>query len=545
VPPVPIDPAAGSKLALAGRVVTMDTSLSVLDRGVIYVDAGAIVDVREASAEAPDGFTGVKPVDVRGTIYPGLIELHNHLAYNALQLWQVNKKYSNRDQWGSGGSNPEYRPLISGPMKLIGPNPELIPAVVRYVECKALLGGTTTSQGIELFSNKGVRRLYRGNIRNVEETDDDALPGAGARIGDVAAADAVKFQKTIKRKRCYILHLSEGVDEAARNHFLALKLPDDKWALADSLAGIHCVGLTADDFEVLAEFKASMVWSPLSNLLLYGKTADVKAARKAGVKIGLGSDWSPSGSKSLLGELKVARLASRAAGDVFSDAEIVAMATRTAAEILRWDKGLGSLEPGKRPDLLVIDGKQGDPYEHLLKANERDVKLVMVAGVPRYGQRSLVTRLGGEGLENVRVGGRARVVNLRQQTADPVVGTITLAAATKRLKTALRNLKELAVKAEQEGPPMFATDEEQWGLALDEIEPGGLELRPRVPLLGEAVPTGPTVGEEAPAKPLSEVVGPLELDRLTVADDGDWLDGIAAQRNLPTGFAADLRKLYE
>jgi 5-methylthioadenosine/S-adenosylhomocysteine deaminase len=69
------------------------------------------------------------------------------------------------------------------------------------------------------LSNKGARRLYRGNIRNVEETDGPDLHGAGTRIGDVDATDAVRFLKTIKSKRCYILHLSEGTDQAARDHF--------------------------------------------------------------------------------------------------------------------------------------------------------------------------------------------------------------------------------------------------------------------------------------------------------------------------------------
>ena len=219
----PIDPAAGGKLALSGRLVTMDEHFTVIDDGVIYIDAGRIVAAQSASDDAPPGFEQTQPVAVQGTIYPGLIELHNHLSYDALQLWQVPKRYTNRDQWGGGG-NPEYRPLISGPMSLIGPNPELMPAVVRYVECKALLGGTTTSQGIELFSNKGARRLYRGNIRNVEQTDDKDLPGAGTRIGDVDAATASNFLRTIKGKQCYILHLSEGTDEAARNHFLALRI---------------------------------------------------------------------------------------------------------------------------------------------------------------------------------------------------------------------------------------------------------------------------------------------------------------------------------
>jgi cytosine/adenosine deaminase-related metal-dependent hydrolase len=525
----------------------MDAKFKVHDAGVIYIESGTIVGVQAAADEPPSGFKGVKAVDVGGTIYPGLIELHNHLAYNALQLWQVPKQYTNRDDWGGTG-NPDYRRLISGPMKLIGPDPDLMPAVVRYVECKALIGGTTTSQGIELFSNKAARRYYRGNIRNVEQTDDRDLPGAGAKIGDVDADSAANFLRTIRGKDCYILHLSEGTDERARNHFLALKLPGDEWAIADSLAGIHSVALEAEDFAVLARFGASMVWSPLSNLLLYGQTADVKAADKAGIKIGIGSDWSPSGSKNLLGELKVSRLASEAKGGLFKDREIVAMATRTAAEILKWDKAVGSLEAGKRPDLLVIDGESGDPYVHLLKADERDVKLVLVAGVPRYGQRSLVTRLGGEGLEAIRVGGRQRVLNLRQKTADPAVGKITLAEAADRLREALKNLKQLAEKAERHGTPLHRMlaapdDEVRWGLALDELEPTGVELRPRAPLPGETAPTGPSLAT-AKAKPLSEIVGPLELDRLTVADDAAWLKAIDQQHNLPDWVAPGLRALY-
>ena len=68
---------------------------------------------------------------------------------------------------------------------------------------------------------------------------------------------------------------------------------------------------------------AKLVWSPLSNLLLYGQTADIKAAKAAGVRIGIGSDWAPSGSKNLLGELKIAQLANSAAGGVFSDWAVI------------------------------------------------------------------------------------------------------------------------------------------------------------------------------------------------------------------------------
>ena len=120
-----------------------------------------------------------------------------------------------------------------------------------------------------------------------------------------------------KEDSCFLLHVSEGVTPAgasasiARKHFLALEVAPDEWAINDKLACIHAAGLLPEDFERLARQGGAMVWSPLSNLLLYGSTARVEAARNAGVRIGLGSDWSPSGSKNLLGELKVAWLYSK------------------------------------------------------------------------------------------------------------------------------------------------------------------------------------------------------------------------------------------
>jgi 5-methylthioadenosine/S-adenosylhomocysteine deaminase len=543
---VPIDPVEGPNQVLKGRVVTMDDDFAVLEKGAVYLAGGLIADVRPAGDLPPAGFEDAVVLNTRGTIYPGLINLHDHMSYDALTLWQVPRLFTNRSQWGSGGVE-DYRRLVSGPMKVIGPSPELMPAIVRYVECKALVAGTTTSQGIQLFSNAGARRYYRGNIRNVEKTDDKDLPGADTKISDVDAKSAAAFLKAIQKKKCYLLHLSEGVDESAREHFLALKLPSDKWAIADSLAGIHCAALKRQDFAVLAQHGASMVWSPLSNLLLYGRTADIRAAKDEGVKVGLGSDWSPTGSKNLLGELKTAQLASAAEGGVFEEREIVAMATRTASAILKWDAALGTVERGKRSDLLVIRGAQGDPYTQLLRCTEADVALVLIGGKARYGLPSFLKRLGASGVEKITVGGNDRLLNLRQLTADPVVGEISFAQARERLKHALRNLKELAKEAEH-APPIhaaaIAAREERWGLALDELEPTGLELRPRVPLHGRAVPTGPTLVTAALPKPLSDLLGPLKLDPLTVVDDGRWLDTIDDEANLPDWVAPGLRELY-
>ncbi len=543
---LPIDPLAGPKLALTGRVVTMDDAFKTLDRGTVYIDLGGIVAVQDAAQAPPAGFEATRATDVRGTIFPGLIELHNHLAYNALSLWHVPRLFTNRGQWGGTG---EYQRLVTGPMKVLGLTEHVMPSLVRYVECKCLVAGVTTSQGIELFSNAGARRYYRGIVRNVEKTDEEALPEALTRIADVDARSPERFLARLKKQTCFLLHLSEGVDQTARKHFRALRLPDGEWAITSALAGIHCAGLLEEDFRIFGDRDASMVWSPMSNLLLYGATSRVKSARDNGVRIGLGSDWAISGSKNLLGELKVARLASDEMQAGFSDRDLVAMATRDAASILGWQNALGSIRPGARADLIVLDGRSDDPYKALVHAAETGISLVMINGVPRFGTTALMTRLGAEG-ERISIGGRQRMLFLKQESADEVVAGISLAQSKRTLVDALHRLPELAGDLENSrtGPARAMADRLSrsgppvWFLALDELEQTGSELRPRLPGVNGRE-SGPQVGT-ARAVPLSQLVTPTKLDPLTVADDSEFLDRVEAQTVLPEFVRRNLKGMY-
>ena len=546
----PIDPAASPKWALAGRIVTMDPRSTIVMDGAIWVADAAIAAITKRGDPTPDGFGGVVPLETGGTVFPGLIELHNHVAYNALPMWNVPKHYTNRNQWGNA---PAYHQLVTAPMKTIGEATDLLPALVRYVECKALVGGVTTTQGIALFSAPGVRRYYRGIVRNVEETGDAARPEAGSRIAYVDAKDPQAFLAEIEKKKCFLLHLSEGTDTAAHQHFEALALGGDTWAIAPSLAGIHCVALAPADFAVMAKHGASMVWSPFSNLLLYGQTANVAAALAAGAaaqpfKIGLGSDWSTSGSKSLFGELKVARVYSENNGNVFGDEQLVRLATTAGAEILGWDETVGSLEVGKRADLIVVAGQNDTaPLTPLFEGDERSLQLVAINGTPRYGTPAMMVA-DGPGLEQLLVGGDARVLYLAQATEDPDVAAVGYGAAQAKLADALHNIK--AIRLEQErrsGPePLAAAPEVQAGhprLALDEFEHTDFTQRPHLMLAGHM--TGPVDRPEAAAPPISSLLSVIQLDPLTVADDPGWLDSVSHEMNLPAFLAPGLRALYQ
>lgn len=426
-------------------------------------------------------------------------------------------------------------------MSLIGQIPGLLPAVVRYVECKCLLGGVTTSQGVELFSNKGARRFYRGIVRNVEQTGDPVLPEAGTRVADVDTSDAQSFLARLMGKKCFLLHLAEGVDPTARNHFLSLEFEPGVWAITPSLAGIHCTALEKPDFDVMAQKGASMVWSPLSNLLLYGGTAKIADAKQAGVRMGIGSDWSPSGSKNLLGELKVAHLVNQAAGGVFSGPEIVALATTNAAAILHWQDRLGSIEAGKCADFLVLNTAPQDPYDALLRANESAIQLVMINGVARYGEPVIMKSLGASG-ENVTVGGQKRMLHLAQKTSDPDVALISLDQARKKLTKALKDLPRLKPPAPPRAKLAALAQPLTWFLALDELAPTGMDIRHHLPMFGRptmAAAKGAALLKAGPLKLKS-----LQLDPVTVVDDPNFLDLIAQETNLPAFVKNGLPLLY-
>ena len=532
------------RLALKGRVVTMDADNRVRKNAIVYLEGNRIVAIGGAGDPPPAGFEDVSVLESRGTLYPGLIDLHNHLSYDALPLWNVPKQYVNRDDWGR---HPDYRRLISGPMNVLGQTAGYPEAIARFAECKSLLGGVTTSQGIALFSNTGIRRYYHGLLRNVEISDGPDLPAANARIGDVKADSASKFLTHLKKSSCLLLHLSEGTNDRARNHFRTLSLPGGQVAITEALAGIHCVALKRADFKLLARHGGSMVWSPLSNLLLYGKTANIAAAKAQGVTIGLGSDWSPSGSKSLLGELKAAYAYSRKNGNPLSARDIVSMATRNAAKILKWDQGLGTLEPGKRADLIVVRGDTGDPYLQLIKAKESELSLVVIDGVRRYGLPALMPN--DTHLEDWKVAGLRRRLDLRIPDSLASASRLSLRQAVDRLRKGLKDLRTLARALEHPPRPVRhagAKAKPRWFLELEHEEPPGLSIRTRF----RSEPDAPKkisgmLTPAAAAIPLSKLLGPLTLDPLTVVDDHSFVERLTAQANLPATFKTALRKLYK
>ena len=151
-------------LVLTGRVVTFDEDQPVLDDGAVYIGADELIAAVQPRKDAGARRASTAPASVRtgGAIYPGLIDLHGHIAYNGLPLWSPPgriKPYTSRYQWPGDQS---YEGMISDPANALGALAGK--AHLKYLETKAVVGGTTAIQGTAKTG-----RPYEGwLVRNIE-----------------------------------------------------------------------------------------------------------------------------------------------------------------------------------------------------------------------------------------------------------------------------------------------------------------------------------------------------------------------------------------
>jgi len=529
-----------SRYGIGGRIVTMDASRTVLEDAVVWVSDGTISDVT-AAGQVPPAHAGSPVIPTAGTIYPGMIELHNHLAYNTLPLFKIPRLYTMREQWqGTVG----YRRYVSGPAGVIASLPDLIRATIRYVECKSLIAGTTTSQGLTLRTT-AIKQLYQGIVRNAELPDAAGLIPARPKIGDVTPDELASFRASLAEQGTRILHLAEGLPTSpARQHFLDLQAPDGTWAITPTLAGIHAAGLNDDDLTIFAQHGGSIIWSPFSNLILYGDTAQVGPAIERGITVALGSDWSPTASKNLLNELKVAQMHASDQQLGFTDRQLVEMVTTNPAQILGWQGSLGSIEPGKLADLTVVAGNTADPYSQLIDATESDIQLVIIGGTGRYGTPDLLARVSPVD-EQLAIAGDMRGFHLDTRDPDPVLGTLGLGDAASVLADALEHMPERAAAIEPEALGLVAAEGivgaaagDRWFLELDQPAAAGVGA-------AESADTMPALVDAAIAgQGFASIAVPIALDPLPTKGDDAFFAMLANLTNVPDAIRSGLPGRY-
>jgi cytosine/adenosine deaminase-related metal-dependent hydrolase len=451
----PVDEDRGPTFVLRGRVVTMARPGEVIADGRVVVSQGKIAAVLRAGEDLPEPFTAAPEVVTAGTIYPGLIDLHTHLAYNALPLWRVPRAYQERKAWQD---SPAYKSQVQLPGRVLAGYAKTARALVRYVETKAIIGGTTTAQGLRT-KVEGGSSLFHGALRNVEITGDSRLPEAGTLVPTMRTdpQGVARFRDRLAALSAsggsYFYHLSEGLNDNAHRTFADLQNFD---LLHAPLVGIHCLALAPEDLRKASDAGVPVVWSPFSNLLLYGRTLNLAALEASSARFSIGSDWSPTGSKNLLEELKVARFEARRQAAHITSEDLVRAVTAAAAEIVGWQRHLGTIAVGMLADLLVVSGSDGDPFDHLIDARERDVRLVTIHGAARYGDPGMMRLLTDPSRppERCAVDGRPMAVDVA--TPSSPLADLTFASARAILTDAVADLRATRQQALSDGARLTA-----------------------------------------------------------------------------------------
>jgi cytosine/adenosine deaminase-related metal-dependent hydrolase len=410
------------RCAISGHIVTDDGAYPgwvVFDPG-----EGTILDICDRQEDVPPAALVIKH---SGYVFPGLIDTHNHCHWNSVPMWRPGRTFNNRYEWrGDDGDDPallpdpEYVENVAEPYRSVT-DAGLWAISLYYGETRALIGGTTMIQG--------TNNAYPGSlVRNLENYSVYSVVG-DVTLGTPADIAYVRFLLKAGYINRLFLHVAEGKRTDLRS-WAEFQFLDVVGLTMPGVVVIHGLALTDDDFATMAETGMYLVWSPKSNLVLYGETADVVGALAAGVTLALAPDWSISGSDNLLEELKVAYQYSVEHLDgIITPRQLFKMATSDAAKVAGIDdpsgEGLGRIEVGYQADLFLAPKFHPDPHVSLLKTYPKDIDLVFVDGTPVCGKRQSMEKwFAAESLDEIVVNHTKKAAYFSWKRYAEVVGLL-------------------------------------------------------------------------------------------------------------------------
>jgi hypothetical protein len=225
--------------------------------------------------------------------------------------------------------------------------------------------------------------------------------------GNTATNGCSSYKFKVNKSYNFGPHIGEGINQEALNELRCLSGEGSgaQDIFTNKLAIIHGVAATPAIIKKMADKSSSLIWSPRSNVSLYGDTANVVTFQNMGVNIALGTDWVASGSANMLREYACADfLNTTYYGGQFSDFDIWKMGTINAAKALGLDPVIGALASGKVADIAMYAKTEGrKAHRAVISAENKDVLLVMIDGKLVVGDESIGSVMTGNncGTENV------------------------------------------------------------------------------------------------------------------------------------------------
>jgi 5-methylthioadenosine/S-adenosylhomocysteine deaminase len=418
-------------LITGGTLVTMDQGRHILEDSFIAVRGDEIVAIGSGSSawikSAPKGTIVKEKIDARGKlILPGFINGHTHVPMTLLRGLRDDVTL---DEW--------LRKYIF-PAEAKNVTEEFVRWGTRLAAAEQIRGGITTFADMYYFEDAVAEETKAAGMRGVlgetildfpapdNKSNDamleftekflkrwqgDALIHAAVAPHSIYTCSQKTLQDSAALARKYgapiLIHVAEMKkeldDSRAQNGTTPVQYLDKLGILGPDVLAAHCIWVDETDRKILAQRQVGCVHNPSSNMMLASGVAPVIEERAAGIAVGLGTDG-PAGSNNdldLMEEMdlaaklqKVTKMDPRALGAK----GVVEMATTEGARALHMEKEIGSLEAGKKADIILLglDAPNAVPmydvYAQLAYALKgSDVETVIIGGRVVMRDKKLLT----------------------------------------------------------------------------------------------------------------------------------------------------------
>jgi 5-methylthioadenosine/S-adenosylhomocysteine deaminase len=405
-----------SLLIRSGIVVTMNDRLDIVE-GDVSIRDGHIAAIASDISEPHD-----RILDARGGyVLPGFIQTHIHLCQTLFRGYA------------------DDLPLMDWLRRRVWPmeaahTPQSLRAAAQLAVTELLCSGTTavltmetvheTEVVFEAVAESGLRatigkcmmdfnndvppRLQEQTQASIDESVAIHRQWHGAASGRLRAAFAPRFAVSCSRELLEAVahlsaadgalvhtHAAESRDEVSIVRVISGGLSNIEYLASLSLATprlcvAHCVWVDDREQQLLADHAVKVMHCPSSNLKLGSGVAPVPEMLARGITVSLGADGAACNNRlDMFDEMRLAALlqASRQRPGTMVAREVLWMATRAGARTLGLEAEIGSIEPGKRADLVVVDRDRPhlatgpDPYSTLVySARGSDVRTTIVGG---------------------------------------------------------------------------------------------------------------------------------------------------------------------
>jgi len=402
-------PQSPSLIVRGATILTMNDAFDVIE-GDVVIRGGRIESVGKSSDAKADHI-----IDGRGSyLLPGFIQTHIHLCQTLFRGYADDLALL------------DWLKTRIWPMEAAH-TPKSLAAAAQQAASELLRSGTTTVLTMETVHDTdavfealepmGLRavvgkcmmdadsavpsRLMEETARSIDESVAIAKRWHGRADGRLRAAFAPRFAVSCSRELLEAVgrlaiehqllihtHASENRDEIAlirsRTGKKNIDYLADTGLTSPQLCLAHCVWVDDDEQSLMAERGVKVLHCPGSNLKLGSGLAPVVEMRAKGISVSLGADGAACNNHlDMFEEMRLAAVLQsvRHKPGALTARDVVWMATREGARALGLDHDIGSIEPGKKADLILVDAHGADPYSAVVYASRgTDVRTTIVDG---------------------------------------------------------------------------------------------------------------------------------------------------------------------